>query len=324
MVAFEWARGYGEVLAGSGSVVTPTTLFQAASISKALAAMAALQLVDDAVMDVDAPVNEYLTSWELSENEYTLDHPVTLRYLLGHMAGLNVPGFPGYARGEPVPTLHQVLKGMLPAKTEPIRVTREPGSTWMYSGAGYCIVQQMMTDVTNISFPELMERRVLEPLGMTRSTFEQPLANSVAPLAAAGHLSSGEPVAGGWHTYPEMAAAGLWTTPSDLGRFAMGVQAAVRGKPDVLLSPSATELFVVPEFGSFSLGLLVRSRNGARWFTHNGGNEGYRCLIYAYLDAGEGAVVMTNSDNGMQLAEEIIYAIAKEYAWPEFVPEWQF
>jgi len=320
----DWAPGHGEVLAGSGNAVTPTTLLQAASISKPLSAMAALGLVDDGVVDIDAPINEYLTSWELPDNEYTVDHQVSLRYLLGHMAGLNVPGLPGYAFGEVVPTLYQVLEGTPPAKTESIRVIREPGSTWQYSGGGYCVVQQMMTDVTGVDFQGLMEQRLLRPLGMTRSTFEPPVPRSASALAATGHLSSGEPVEGGWHLYPEMAAAGLWTTPSDLARFAMGVQAAVRGEPGARLSPSATELYVVPEFGSFSLGLLVRSRKGVRWFTSNGGNEGYRCLMYAYLDAGEGAVVMTNSDNGMQLAEEIIHAVAREYAWEDFVPEWQF
>jgi CubicO group peptidase (beta-lactamase class C family) len=317
----DWARGYGVAEAGTRRPVTPETLFQAASISKPLTAMAALRLADEGRLELDADVNDHLTSWKLQDNEFTGDQKVTPAHLLSHTAGLTVPGFRGYAAGQAVPSLQEVLEGAPPANSDPIRVGNVPGDDWSYSGGGYCVVQQLMEDVTGRSFPELMDSLLLEPLGMSDSTFHQPIPLDLAQDAALGHGSTGEVVPGGWHTYPEMAAAGLWTTPSDLARFAMGVQESVGGGTGAVLSPEMAAQLVTPRYGNFSLGLVVRDEGANRWFTHNGGNEGYRCLMFAYVEAGDGAVVMTNSDNGMELASEIISSIAREYSWPALLPE---
>ncbi|HEX4097400.1 MAG TPA: serine hydrolase domain-containing protein, partial [Caulobacteraceae bacterium] len=131
-----WVRGYGVKSVG-GSPVTPDTLFQAASISKPLTALAVLRLVEMGRLDLDTNVNRYLKTWKVGANAFTAQKPVTIRGLLTHTAGVTVHGFPGYSAGEPVPTLTQVLDGVLPANSPPLWVDTTPGTIWRYSGGGY-------------------------------------------------------------------------------------------------------------------------------------------------------------------------------------------
>ena len=218
-------------------------------------------------------------------------------------------------------TLAQILDGTPPANTPPVRIVRPPGSTWSYSNGGYLVLQQMLQDVTGQDFPTLMDDLVLTPLGMEHSTFLQPLPADLEALAAVGHHEDGEPLPDRWHIQPELAAAGLWTTPSDLASFALGVHASANRSPEALLSARSASDLTTQRFINFSLGLLVRRSGKHAWFTHNGGNEGYRGLVYCYLTAGEGAVVMANGDAGLALASEIMNSIALEYDWPDFIPE---
>lgn len=221
--AIEWAKGFGVVEAG-GDPVTTETLFQAGSISKPVAAMAALHLVEQGKLSLDADVNQALTSWTIPPSAAAPGAVVTLRELLSHAAGLTVHGFPGYAAGAAVPTLVQILDGVTPANTAPIRLEAVPGSRWKYSGGGYMVMQQLLLDVSQQPFPELLRDTVLAPIGMTHSTYEQPLPVELRVQAATPYKADGAPIEGGFHTYPEMAAAGLWTTPTDLARCAIEVQ----------------------------------------------------------------------------------------------------
>ncbi len=316
-----WTRAYGRAVAGESQTDSNRALFQAASISKTLTAFATLRVADQGLLAVDDPVNRYLHSWRLPESDAGSSDSVTVARLLAHMAGLNVPGFPGYKPGVVIPTVTQILDGAAPANTPPIRIMQPPGSTWAYSGGGYLVLQQALEDVTGQDFPRLMDSLVFRPLGMTHSTFQQPLPANLENHAAVGYGDGGGALPGRWNVYPELAAAGLWTTASDLARFALALHAAANDSPQTLLSPQSAAALTTPQFGSFSLGLLVRRNGEHRWFTHNGGNEGYRALMYAYLTTAEGAVVMTNSDSGMALANEIISSIALEYRWPGFIPE---
>ncbi len=316
-----WARGYARAAAGESQAVSEGTLFQAASISKALTAFLTLRLVDQGLLALERPVNRYLHNWKLPDSDAGSSDSATVALLLAHVAGLNVPGFPGYEPGADLPTLTQILDGSTPTNTPPIRIVRPPGSSWSYSGGGYVVLQQVLQDVTGQDFSTLMDSLVLEPLGMEHSTFAQPLPADLETQAAVGHREDGAALTDRWHVYPELAAAGLWTTASDLARFALAVHAAASRSPQALLSTESAPALTTPQFGSFSLGLLVRRNGEQAWFTHNGGNEGYRALMYAYLTTGQGAVVMTNSDAGMPLAAEIINSIALEYGWPGFIPE---
>ncbi len=316
----EWSKGYGVTEAGGTTPVKPETMFQAASISKPVAATGMLALVEQGKLSLDEDVNLKLKSWRVPENEFTKEQKVTLRRLASHSAGLTVHGFRGYAADEPVPTAVQLLDGQKPANSAPVRVNVLPGSLWRYSGGGITVMQLLMGDVTGKAFPALMRESVLDKIGMKNSTYEQPLPAEYALRAATGHRSNGQAIKGKWHTYPEMAAAGLWTTPSDLAKFAVEIQQANAGKSAKVLSQAMVKQLLTKQSGDYGLGVAVGGEGAARTFSHGGSNEGFKCMLFAYVEAGQGAVVMTNGDQGGQLANEILRGIAREYGWPDFKP----
>ena len=317
-----WSKGYGVREAGMDSRVTTDTLFQAASISKPVTALAVLDLVEQGKLDLDEEVNQWLSSWKIPENEYTQKSKVTLRRILSHTAGITVHGFPGYSSGEVVPTLLQILKGEHPANTEPIQVDIEPGSTTRYSGGGYIVVQQLIEDVTGRPFQEFMQNTILEKLAMHDSFFEQPFAHSHQNRPATAHNATGSPIAGKWHTYPEKAAAGLWTTPTDLARFLIEIMQSSKGLSNKLLSVGIINEMLTPQNEIFGLGLELKKGAGEICrFSHSGSNQGFRCYMVAYRETGQGAVVMTNGDNGDLLIKEILRGIAHAYGWADFHPQ---
>jgi CubicO group peptidase (beta-lactamase class C family) len=319
--AIEWAKGYGVVEAGGTQPITTETLFQAGSISKPVAAMGALRLVEQGKLDLDGDVNQKLVTWKVPENEFTKEKKVTLRGLVSHSAGMTVHGFPGYAADKQVPTVVQVLDGVKPqANTGPIRVDVVPGSKWRYSGGGYTVMQLMMADVYGKPFPQLMRELVLEPIGMKNSTYEQPLPKSLDPKAATAHRN-GVKINGRYHAYPEMAAAGLWTTPTDLALWLIEVQKAVAGKSTKLLSSKMATQMVTRQMGDSGLGPGLDSSGQTARFGHGGVDEGFEASMVAYVHSGQGAVVMVNGNRGVALAQEIIRGVAKEYGWPEFLPK---
>ena len=317
--AIEWAKGYGVAEEGAATPVNSHTLFQAASISKPVAALAALRLVEQGKLVLDEDVNLKLRSWKVPENDFTKAEKVTLRRLLSHTAGLTVSGFGGYPADAPVPTLVQVLNGEKPANSAPIQADVLPGSLWRYSGGGFTVAQQLMMDVSGLPFPELLAELVLKPVGMDDSTYEQPLPASRRPVAAGGHTSDGKLLPGHSHTYPEMAAAGLWTTPTDLAKFLLEIQRALQGR-SAILSPSMAREMTTAQKSGYGLGLSLSGSGAAANFGHGGSNEGFKCQMTAFVESGRGAVVMTNGDRGGFLASEVLRSIAREYGWPAFQP----
>jgi CubicO group peptidase (beta-lactamase class C family) len=313
----EWAKGYGVVSVG-GAPVTPETLFQAASISKPVTAMAVMHLVQTGKLNLDADVNQYLKSWKVPTNSFTERTKVTLRELLSHTAGITVHGFDGYASDAPLPTLAQVLNGAKPANSPAIYVDIAPGSEYRYSGGGFVVALQLLLDVTGKPFPEFMKEAVLGPAGMARSTYEQPLPKSRMGEAATPYRADGQPTPGGPHIYPEMSAAGLWTTPSDLGRFAIELQNALAGKSKVLSAAIAKEM-LTPVKDNYGLGIGMGGSAAHPYFRHNGANDGFMCDLVAY-NSGDGIAIMTNGANGGQLSVEILRTIAYERKWPDFAP----
>jgi CubicO group peptidase (beta-lactamase class C family) len=196
-----WAKGYGVSEAGSHNPVTIHTLFQAGSVSKPVAATGALALVQQGKLSLDENVNDKLKSWQVPDNEFTKDQKVTLRRILSHSAGLTVHGFPGYAVGAPIPTLVQIFNGEPPANTKPVRVDNVPGTKFIYSGGGVTVEQLLLIDVTGKPFPQSMREAVLDKIGMSDSTYEQPLPPSRASMAATATHSDGMAVPGKWHIY---------------------------------------------------------------------------------------------------------------------------
>lgn len=313
----EWARGYGLANVDTKQPVDSLTLFQAASISKPVAALVAMRLVQAGRLDLDKDVNTYLTTWKLPGNELTRATPVTLRQILSHTAGLSVHGFKGYEAGVPVPSVVQVLDGQPPANSEAVRVTVAPQTKFEYSGGGYTILQQLLSDATHTPFAELMRKEALDPLGMRFSTYEQPLAGEAAKFASAGH-EKGKVIKGERHTYPEMAAAGLSTTASDLARFGIAVQRARLGQGGSLLSRENALLMTtpVPLPEAFGLGLetFPPKEKEQKYFGHTGGNAGYRTWLLASKEGGNGVVVLTNGDE-WKAVKEIADAVREVYGF---------
>lgn len=311
-----WARGFGIREAGSNSPVTPETLFEAQSISKAVTTTACLRLVISGKLSLDKPVNEYLKSWKIPPNEYQDTQQVTLRRILSHSSGLTVGGFEGYRYGDSIPTLLQILNGQKPANNPPIRVDFTPGSRSRYSGGGMEVLQQLLIDVTGQSFPNLMQHLVLTPSGMKLSTFQQPLPRALWADAATGHDSDGNVIRGKWPIHPEMAAGGLWTTPEDLARWAIEVSQAWNGTTSKLLSRTvATEMLTV-QMEPYGLGVELQGAGTALEFSHAGSNHGFRAMLVMFPAVGKGAVIMANGDRADGIISNLITAIATEYGWP--------
>lgn len=318
-----WAQGYGLADVESGATVGTATLFQAGSISKSVNALAVLLAAADGELSLDQPVNELLKTWQLPENELSKASPVTLRKLLSHTAGTTVHGFPGYLSGAVLPSLLAVLDGRPPANTPPVRVDLLPGSQFRYSGGGTSVSQLVLMDTYSCSYPELMQERVLGPLGMSSSTYQQPLPPERLAWAAAGHQEDGSIVPSRRHVYPEMAAAGLWTTATDLALFFREVALARAGGSAKIAQSVALEMTTpISTPGSAGaaegpgLGVFLETRNGVRFFGHGGVDEGFHARALASLDGAHGLVLMANSANGMRLFPDIERAVFTTLGWP--------
>ncbi|MEK6287294.1 MAG: serine hydrolase [Acidobacteriota bacterium] len=317
----DWAKAYGVKDIETNEPAGMETLFQAGSISKPVAAMVALKKVEQGKIALDENINNKLTSWKLPDNDFTAKRKVTLANLLSHTGGLTVHGFPGYAIGEKIPTLPQVLDGTVPANTAAVRVDMEPGTKHRYSGGGTTIAQLAIMDIEKKPYPQIAQETVLGPLGMTNSSYNQPLPDQTRKKAASGHKTGGRLVEGKIHVYPEMAAAGLWTNPTDLAKFAIEVQLSLVGKSNKVLSKETTAKMVTPFIADFvGLGFFIEKHGAATYFGHGGADEGFRALLLVHKEKGYGAAIMVNSDNG-QIMNEILRGIAREYQWEDFLPQ---
>ena len=308
-------RAYGTTTRGGKVRITPNTLFQAGSISKPVAALGALQLVQAGRISLDEDVNSKLRAWRVPDNDFTAAEKVTLRRLLSHTAGLTVHGFPGYDVGERVPSVVEVLDGQ--GNTPPVRVNLVPGTTWRYSGGGYTVAQLLVTDITGQAFPDYMRENVLKPLGMTNSTYQQPLPADWAARTATGYYTDRREVPGRWHVYPEMAAAGLWTTPTDLAKYAIGVQQMLAGKSKVLSADMAKQMLTEQKNG-YGLGPGVAGSGATLRFSHGGRDEGFDAFLVAYAESGDGLAIMINANDNARAVSRIINFIARKYDWPGY------
>ena len=311
------AKGYGVADRSTRTPVTVNTLFQAGSISKPVAAVGALHLVEQGKLSLDADVNRYLTSWKVPQNGFTARSLVTLRGLLSHTAGMTVHGFPGYDVNQPLPTLVQVLEGTPPTNTAPVRVDTTPGAIWRYSGGGFSVMQLMVTDVTGLPFPRFMQENVLGPIGMTASSYEQPQPPARAALTAAGYYADRTPVRGRWHLYPEMAAAGLWTTATDLAKFAIEIQETLAGRGHGVLSPAMARQFITSVRNDYGLGVGVNGSGRALTFSHGGRDEGFDALLIATAETGQAIAVMINGNENSGMTNRLFRYVARAYGWPE-------
>lgn len=320
----EWARGYGLADVSENRPVTETTLFQAASISKSLNSLGVLKLAEEKKLDLNSDINKYLVSWKFPYDTISKSKKITLLNLLSHTAGLTISGFPGYSKGEALPSLPQILDGLKPANTEVVRSSIEPGKKLIYSGGGTTISQLIVMDVTHQPYDVFMQENVLDPLGMFASSFTQPPPETKEKVLATGYKPDGSEIPGKYHIYPEQAAAGLWTNPVDLCKYIIETQLSYKGESAKVISTEMTKIRLTTVLEDAALGTFVNSRvtGSFKYFNHNGGNEGFACTAIGCRDAGEGVVIMTNSENGPLIYEEIANSVASVYKWKDYyLPE---
>jgi CubicO group peptidase (beta-lactamase class C family) len=319
----EWAKGYGLADAERKLPVTSETLFIPGSISKALNAIGVMQLYEQGKIDLFKDVNDYLRSWKLPYNDKTEGKKITLAQLLSHSAGLNVHGFgfETYAPGDSLPTVVQILKGEKPAGNEPIRSIEAPGKKHRYSGGGTMVSQLVQMDVTGLDYATDMRQRVLEPLGMNHSFFNQPPPAQLVDRIATGYtmVHEGQPVRGRYPVLPQQAAAGLWTTAPDLANMVVHLQKALRGDAGTILSKTTAEMMLTPyNDESATPGFFIEDHNGYDYFHHAAGNPGFSGKLIGSMNGGKGLVICINSDGDPEFFEEIIKCIGALYGWEGF------
>jgi CubicO group peptidase (beta-lactamase class C family) len=320
----DWAKGYGWADSAEQRPVTIHTLFQAASISKSLNGVGVLLLAQKGKLDLYADINHYLTSWKFPYDSLSKGKKITVANLLSHTGGLTIHGFPGYSKGDTLPSLEQILDGKPPANTHAVRSMYEPGLRSEYSGGGTVITQMIVQDITHEPYDRYMKEEVLDPLGMRESFYTQPAPASKISLLATAYYVDGKEVRGKYHIYPEEAPAGLWTNPSDLARYIIETQLSCEGKSAKVLNQQYTKLRLTPYIDqSAALGVFINKIADDSYFQHGGANEGFRSQYYGSIQGGEGVVIMVNSDNGGILSE-VVNSVAKVYGWKDFYkPEYK-
>jgi CubicO group peptidase (beta-lactamase class C family) len=316
-VSIALIEGGSLVWSGNFGTASSNTIYQAASLSKLVSAVAALRLVERGALSLDRDVNNDLIGWHLPDNDMTRDHPVTLRELLSMTAGVGVPGYVGYEPGAPLPSLSQILDGLPPANSPPVRVEAVPGSRYAYSGGGYEIVQALIEGKTKLSYQQALEDLVLKPAVMPNSYFLQPPPPSLAARVIKGHHADGKELTGGWRVIPELAAGGLWSSAGDLANLLIALTSAYRGAPNALLTRAIVHIMMArQENGPYGLGGAVDGTGRDRVLMKRGQNVGYQGYMLIFPQAGQGMVVLTNSDNGTTLATALIRRAAAIYRWP--------
>lgn len=314
----EWAKGYGWADSAQQRPVTTNTLFQAGSISKSLNGVGILKLVQEGKLNLDSDINLYLKSWKFPYDSLSKGKKITIANLLSHTAGLTVHGFDGYEKGATLPTLIQILNGEKPANSKAIRSMYAPSVRHQYSGGGTTIAQLILQDVTGQPYDTYMRNKVLKPMGMSNSFYTQPPPADKENLLATGYYNDGKAVKGKYHVYPEQAAAGLWTNPTDLAKYIIETQLSLTGKSKKVLSPETTRLRLTPYIDkSAALGVFIIEKGNEKYFNHDGSDEGFVAAYFGSMENGNGAVVMANTDNG-SLLYEVINSLASVYNWKDF------
>ena len=319
--SIQWKKTYGSTTSSNGAVIDDHTLFQAASISKPVSALGAMRLSQENNLDINEDLNIYLDEWKLQNSTFKNSDKATLKDILSHSGGITVSGFGGYDTGSQIPSLTQILNGEAPANSKPIIQDTTAGSLWRYSGGGFVILQKIMEDVSDIPFEEYMQLKVLTPMKMTSSTFAQYDPETNNKNIAIGHDGQGEPIRGKWKVHPEKAAAGLWTTPSDLALFAISIQKAYAGEKQSIVSESIAKKMLENQFDGWGLGMDISNKDGILRMLHGGSNSGYRCQLVAEANLGQGVVIMTNGDGGETVIQDLLRSISSHYNWNIYKPK---
>lgn len=312
----DWTAAWGKLQAG-GTAAACDSLFQAGSLAKPATVLAALRMQEQGLVDLDADIGTYLSSWRLPAGRQTDDNPVTLRNLFTHTAGITPGGYEGYARDQPMPTDPQTVQSQAPANARKVEVLEPPGTSLRYSGGGYTVAEIALQDRLHAPFERIMRTWLTEPVGMIQADFTQPPPASSEGHTARGYRMDGSAVPGGWHNHPEQAAAGLWATASDMAALLIEIRKGWQGRSTVFTRDSIRELLADPIDGH-AYGFRLIGEGDQVFMTHYGGTAGYRAGMTINLRSGNGAVFLANSDNGGELGREFLAAVADAYGWPLF------
>ncbi|MDR3714267.1 MAG: serine hydrolase [Puia sp.] len=316
----EWAKGYGWADSGENRIVTTRTLFEAASMSKSINGVGILKLVQDQKLDLYADINRYLSSWKFPYDSVSNGKKISTANLLSHTAGLNVEGFdlfPPYLPGQPLPGIVQILNGEKPATNPAVRSLIEPGLRFMYSGGGVTITQLLVEDITHQSYAGYMYKNVLKPLGMN-STIYQPPSPDKKRLLATSYFDDGRELDGKYHNYPALAAAGLWSNPTDFSKYIIETQLALAGKSAKVLNRQTTQLRLTPYIDQASaLGVFIEQHGSRKYFGHEGSDDGFMCQYYGSMEGGDGVVLMMNTPS-VDMLSEVINGVSLVYYWNGF------
>ncbi|HPM47916.1 MAG TPA: serine hydrolase domain-containing protein [bacterium] len=320
----EWSNGFGLKNLSTGEKVRNDTIFLAGSVSKPVFALAVMKLVERGKIDLDRDVNEYLKSWKIPENG-AWQAEITMRQLLSHTAGLTVHGFGGYNQSSPVPTTKQILNGENPANSYPVVPYILPGTMFKYSGGGVTVAQFVVEELFDKPFPEIMDEILFKPLNLENSTYNQNLSQKQKEKAASGYYFNIRPVENGYHLYPEMAAAGLWTNGEDLAKIMIEVQSALKGESLFFKKETVEEMLTVQKgTDDMGIGFFLEGESDSQRFFHAGWDEGFVTKFISGKQDGNGVIVFINSNEGVGLLDEIVRSVANAYEWSEFNKDLHF
>ena len=304
-----WNEGFG--LTNEYDSVSTYTMFQAGSISKPIAALAALKLVSEGKIDLDTDINEYLSSWTLSGTSFDSIHKITLRKLLSHTAGINVSSFSGYQSSDSIPTLNEILNGE--ASNKKIELVAIPGVEWNYSGGGYAIIQKIIEDVTNEPYYDFLKREILNPLKMDHTRYL--FTSNDSTLSVSAGFVDGQILNDNFLIYYQPTAAGLWSTSQDLAKFCLGIQNIISGDRTDLISRDLADEMMKKNLNDWGLGFQLKYAGDSLMFQHDGNTKGFTASLKAFVGKKKGVVVMTNADMEQNLIPEIIRTVAFHYEW---------
>lgn len=307
----EWVKAYGFADVSEKRMATSQTLFQAASISKSINSLGILKLAQEGKLNLDDDINNHLKTWKFPYDELSKGKKITIANLLSHKAGLSVHGFGGYEKGAELPTTIQILDGLKPSNSIAVRSIFEPDFKVEYSGGGTTISQLILENTTPEKYEDYLLKNILIPLGMNSSSFNQPPSKDKENMLATAYVD-GKEVNGKYHIYPEKAAAGLWTNPTDLANYIIETQLSLVGKSNKILSKELSTRRV-----DNNLGVFLDDFNGTKYFSHSGGNQGFVCYYIGSVEDGNGLVVMTNGNN-FKLIEEILLSVASLNQWKNY------
>lgn len=314
-----WIKSYGYADVEHQRKADPETMYQVASISKSVNAVGAMRLVQSGTLSLNADIRTYLRTWQFPDNEFSKGKPITLKQLLSHTAGLSVHGFIGIPLGDSIPTVNQILDGKRPANNEPVVPIFPPGERFEYSGGGSTVIRKILDDQISNNYDSLMQELVLKPMGMTSSSFSQPLLPRFKHYAF-GYDKDMHVLPTKYYLYPEQAAGGLWSTAPDIAKFILAVQQSLSKGTGLPISKATTLEMLTPLSDHYGMGFGVIEKGGEKYFYHEGQSYGYSAVYYGSVTTGKGVVVLTNAypENGEPFLKEVVNSVATVYGWKSF------